>query len=434
MSIHPGESSSSLELTPNRRDLMRLGLLFGSLAFCQGICEPSEGLSAQPVRSLLLSWSNGVASVAAVAGVVALPWILKPVFGLLTDFVPIAGSRRRSYLLGAGILSTLSFLAATLASSRVTLQPWLIAWLAIASAAVACADVATDALMIELGQPLRFTGRLQAIQWGCLYASGLVVGVVGGALSEGQRQCWAILGCSAVSCVSLLMIITSAHEPRRIVTSSGLMQASRRVVHALQSPTMLAVGGFLFLWNFNPFSNAVLHIHLTRGLQFSEQVFGLTITTASLSSIVACVLYGTYCRRIPMATLARLSIVLGMVSTLGYLLVEDEHSLVLVTIATGFTYMTATLIQLDLAARACPGALAGTLFATLMALENLAASLSTTLGGFIYEAAQGPWGSRAAFRFLVLVGCLTSAGCWLFLDLIPFRDLSGESKDDAQFP
>jgi hypothetical protein len=43
--------------------------------------------------------------------------------------------------------------------------------------------------------------------------------------------------------------------------------------------------------------------------------------------------------------------------------------------------MTATLIQLDLAARSCPPEAAGTVFATLMALENFAASLSTWLGG-----------------------------------------------------
>ena len=60
--------------------------------------------------------------------------------------------------------------------------------------------------------------------------------------------------------------------------------------------------------------------------------------------------------------------------------------------SSGVIYMTATLIQLDLAARACPPEAAGSVFAILMALENLAAATSTGLGGWCYERGVGLWG------------------------------------------
>ena len=43
-----------------------------------------------------------------------------------------------------------------------------------------------------------------------------------------------------------------------------------------------------------------------------------------------------------------------------------HFKLLVVTLAVGFTYMTASLIQLDLAAQACPAAGSGTAFAVLM--------------------------------------------------------------------
>jgi MFS family permease len=40
----------------------------------------------------------------------AVPWTIKPIFGLLSDFVPLLGSRRRNYLLLANGLAAASLL------------------------------------------------------------------------------------------------------------------------------------------------------------------------------------------------------------------------------------------------------------------------------------------------------------------------------------
>ena len=43
--------------------------------------------------------SNDTAAMGVFMFVMALPWVIKPLFVLLTDFVPLFGSRRRSYFL-----------------------------------------------------------------------------------------------------------------------------------------------------------------------------------------------------------------------------------------------------------------------------------------------------------------------------------------------
>ena len=47
------------------RGTVGLVLLFGTMYFVQGIAEPTEGLIAQPVRSLLASWGRSAAEVTA---------------------------------------------------------------------------------------------------------------------------------------------------------------------------------------------------------------------------------------------------------------------------------------------------------------------------------------------------------------------------------
>ncbi len=55
----------------------------------------------------VLLWVNCVAvyiQVAIVTGLGAAPWVVKPVYGFLSDTVPIFGYRRRSYLIICGLL------------------------------------------------------------------------------------------------------------------------------------------------------------------------------------------------------------------------------------------------------------------------------------------------------------------------------------------
>jgi len=47
----------------DRSEAVKLGLLFGAIYFIQGISEPTDGLIAQPVRSLLKSWGYSTTQV-----------------------------------------------------------------------------------------------------------------------------------------------------------------------------------------------------------------------------------------------------------------------------------------------------------------------------------------------------------------------------------
>ncbi len=403
---------------PARGVTWRLGLLFGAIYFLQGIGEPTEGLIAQPVRSMLKSWGHTASEIAAFSALLAVPWSLKPLYGLLSDFAPILGSRRRSYLILTGAMTAACLLGLFAfpvpAGARFALLEWLIG----PTLAVAFADVVADALMIERGQPQGLTGRLQAIQWGSLFVASILTGLVGGLLSEHHRETWAFLICGLGGLATLALAWGCVAEPERSTPEHPGREAIRALGRVARTPSVLGIGAFLFLWSFNPFSNDILNLHLTRELHFSERLYGQTVSWTAVGSIAASLAYGVYCRRFSRRMLTHASIALGVLSTLAYLAVTDQFSAIIVTILVGFTTMTAVLIQLDLAAQVCPPEAAGTTFALLMALSNLGMSLSIWLGGAWYESGAARWGYLTSFRVLVVVGALFTAACWLLVPIL----------------
>jgi Na+/melibiose symporter-like transporter len=348
---------------------------------------------------------------------------------LLTDFVPLAGSQRRGYLLLTTAVASISMTVVyflPLTSERAVI---LLILLLPSAVAIAFSDVVIDAMMVTTGQQHNMTGRLQSVQWSCMYAAMILTGVVGGALSQwGMQQAGFLI--AALSCaVSLIAVWLLVDEPSQSVraygreppsTKSGaaLPNAMTGMRQMLRQPGVVAIGAFLFLWNFNPFSSAVLYYYSIGALHFSEQFVGTLTSWHAAGLLAGSVLYGVFCRSIPLGLLIHGSIVTGILATIAYWAYRDAPSGILISLAVGVVYAIGSLIQLDLAARVCRPETAGTTFALLMSLSNLSAALSQGFGGSIYEAMAQRWGAGFAFQLLVAIGALFTAGCWLLIPLL----------------
>ena len=148
----------------------------------------------------------------------------------------------------------------------------------------------------------------------------------------------------------------------------------------------------------------VLYLYMTGPLKISEQSYGFSVAMLSLGAIAGSLAYGLYCRSVPMTWLIHLSIAAGVLSTLAYCGVQGSTSVAVISMVVGFTYLTGSMVQFDIAARACPVHVAGTTFALLMSLSNLSLSLSAALGGWLYDDWSSRWGVTMAFRLLVIAG------------------------------
>jgi Na+/melibiose symporter-like transporter len=414
--------------------IIALGSLFGLLYFVQGIVEPTDGLLSQPIKSLLRNWGYSAASTAWFISALSVAWAIKPLYGLLTDFVPLAGSRRRSYLLLTTAVAFISLTAVyflPLTSERAVL---LLLLLLPTAVAIAFSDVVIDAMMIAAGQPRGLTGRLQSIQWTSMYAATILTGVAGGVLSQwGMQQAgFLVAGLSCgISLFAVWFLVRERRQPAdacaepspHIATWQGAQRVSpshaiAEMWRTIREPSIVAIGVFLFLWNFNPFSSTVLYYYSTEALRFSEQFVGSLTSWHAVGLMMGSILYGVICRKLPSCWLIHGSIVAGIAATIAYWGYRDATSGVVISLLVGIVYAIGSLIQLDLAARVCRLETAGTTFALLMSLSNLSTAISQGVGGTIYEAMAQRWGYTPAFQTLVAVGALFTAGCWLLMPIL----------------
>lgn len=411
-------------------ETIRLAFLFGLIYFVQGVSDPNTGLVAQPDNSLLRRWGESPKQVATFAAILALPWCLKPLFGLLSDFVPLGRYRRKSYLVLTSVIALAGFGALYITPLPEGAKRPLLSWLMVSSLGIIFCDVVVDALMIETGQPRGITGRLQSVQWAAIHSGAILTGVVGGFLSENQLQKPGFLLCGGLMVVALVVSIFFIEEAPRPPRRSWHKSLST-LKKVLRSRIVIVVGLFVFVWSFNPFTQSVLYMHMTDKLHFSDDFYGKTVSLVAAGSLAACVAYGIYCRTVAMRWLVHLSIVAGIASSWVYWLLRDDFSASVVSVVSGFCYMTGNMVLVDLAARACPLDAPGTLFALFMALCNLSSAVGTWFGGVVYQHGERLWGAVPAFNVLVLIAGGTTAACWALIAFLPDRLLGVMGEEAA---
>src|SRR5438067_6245528 len=90
--------------------IRRLMFFFGLVYVVEGIGQ-TGGIIAQPLSYYLKevhAWTP--VQVTAFVTVFNFPWIIKPVYGMVSDFLPLFGYRRKSYLLLANVLGMIAYL------------------------------------------------------------------------------------------------------------------------------------------------------------------------------------------------------------------------------------------------------------------------------------------------------------------------------------
>lgn len=107
-----------------------------------------------------------------------LPWIIKPVFGLLTDLVPIGKFRRRPYLHIGPLIAFLGFLLISLYGT--TFESFFL-FLILANLGLSLTDVATDGFVVEESDE-KNAARIQGITQASIRVAAFVTSFFSGLL------------------------------------------------------------------------------------------------------------------------------------------------------------------------------------------------------------------------------------------------------------
>jgi predicted MFS family arabinose efflux permease len=400
-------------------DAQRLALLFGIVYFAQGMYDlPTQTLTLALKERFGLS-----AGQAATFFLIAtIPWYVKPLYGLISDFVPLAGRRRKSYLLLSSGLAALS--GATLALLGIHTYVVLAVFVTLMGLGLAFTDVMVDALMVEHGRARGLTGAFQSVQWAAIYGASIIVGLVGGQLAARRNlhAAFAVAACFPV--VSFLMALIFIREPRARADRAAFQKTLSSIREALRERDVWVVAGFTLFWTFSPSFGPAFLYYQTDVLQFSQEFIGLLLSLNAAGFVVGALVYAPLSRRVSLKRLIVWSIGAAAVATLGYLLYRTWVSALLIDSIFGVVGMITQLAFLDLAAKACPPRVEASFFALLMSVYNLGVKGSQITGGYLYDA--------LGFTPLVLISAVVTALAWLLVPLVKIDQI--ETKAKAQAP
>ena len=368
-----------------QRETSRLMIFFGLVYFAQGLGQ-SGGLINQPLTNYLKTLGLNTDQATQLLAVLTIPWIIKPLYGLVSDFFPLFGYRRKSYLFLMNGLATAGFLWLT----GLTETGMIVVALVLTALGIAASDVLVDAIMVERGQQTGQIKRFQSQQWMWFNVAAITVGLLGGWLSDVLAPATALHTAALITaCAPAGVLIATAflvHEDKTAINPALLKSSTASLLSVLKSRTLWIVAGFLAFWNFSPSFGTPLYYHMVDRLQFDQYFIGQLGSMTAVGSVIGAYVYQRYLAACFSTTaLIYLSILLGTLSTVAYLLLADRQSAVILSFVTGLVGMVPFLTMLSLAAAACPPHAEGFTFAALMSVFNATSQLSALFGAHLYE-------------------------------------------------
>ena len=372
-------------MTDEDRAVRRLMIFFAIVFAVEGIGQARVGIILQPLSYFLKSSGWTPLQVTAYFAVLNFPWVIKPVFGLISDFVPLLGYRRTSYLMLASACAAVSYAGIALLN-----EPGEFALLFILTAyAMATASTLCGALLAENGKDFDQASRFVGQQWLWFNVAIMARAFVGGQLVEHLSASAALKAGAIIAAVAPLAVIVATpfllKEPKTRINRQEFANTTHGIIAALKSGKLYLVALFLFLYSFAPGFGTPLYYHMTDTLHFSQAYIGVLGAIASAGWIVGAMVHRRLLTRMSSKSLLYLSILLGTASAASFLLLTGEISAALVNFGSGLAAMIATIATLTLAAQHCPRRAEGFAFAGLMSISNLADIFSINVGAFLYE-------------------------------------------------
>lgn len=377
-----------------------LYILFALVYFNQGI----GSLASQPLYYYLReSLGISVPTIMWLGSLTNLPWMIKPLYGFLSDSYPLFGYKRKSYVILSAIISAAIMLFIGL--SPFLSLPILVSMLVLESLGGAFDDVAIDGLMVEKGKETGNTGSFQGIQWSALFVAQILTGVAGGYIAEHYHYRVAYL---LITLFPLLIGYFAFKYPEPKARAKRASLGLGKWLKALSRKDFLLSALFLFCLWFSPSVGTPILDKMRNELHFSKIWIGWLSTIGAVCSLAGSLLYFKFSKGINMKKWLFWGTILSAISTFAYLYLTNS-TVIWYTVLFGVSGSFIQLILLDYMARSCPKGTEATTFALLCSIVNFGTFCSNLAGA-------------ALFKYLGYNGLIIVSGTFslLCLGIIPY--------------
>ncbi|PKA49403.1 putative folate-biopterin transporter 6 [Apostasia shenzhenica] len=375
-------------------------------------------------------------------GLYYIPWIMKPVWGFLTDTFPVRGYRRRPYFILAGFLGVSTALIISLQGKL----PVALALLCLVgmAAGVAIADVTIDACIARNGieQP-KLAPDMQSL-CGFVSSVGALIGYSSSGVTVHLLGAQGGLGLMAIPpafLVALGFVIfelrTNPHsEERKVMEKVRVVWEG--MGRTIRSEKVWKPALFMFLSISLSISTHEGHFYWytdpKAGPAFSQEFVGMVYAIGAVASILGVLIYHKLLKGYPFRSLIFYAQVLYVVSGMLDLIfilrwnlklgIPDYFFVVMEECFNRVVSRIRWMPMIVLSARLCPLEIEGTFFALLMCIDSLGSLSSKTIGGLMLHLFHV---TRTDFRNLWLVAFIRNLLRMItlvFVFLVPNSDQS----------
>ncbi|XP_057959155.1 probable folate-biopterin transporter 6 [Malania oleifera] len=330
-------------------------------------------------------------------GLYYLPWLMKPLWGLLTDVFPIMGFRRRPYFVLAGVLGAVSALA--VAACGKLPEALALGCLVGVTAAMAIADVTIDACVAGYSVEKRSLAPDMQSLCGFCSSAGALVGYSTSGLFVHHLGAQGALGLLALPPASMIVLGFMMYELR--TTHFGKKKAIDKVGGAMAG--MYKTIKLPQVWKPSLYMYLSLALSISThegqfywytdpkgGPAFSQEFVGMIYAIGALASMVGILIYHKTLKHYPFRNLLFFAQLLygasGMLDVVFILRwnialgIPDSFFVVAEECFSRIVSRIRWMPMIVLSTRLCPAGIEGTFFALLMCIDSLG-SLSSKLGG-----------------------------------------------------
>ena len=366
-----------------------------TIYFVQGILMLSRlAVSFFLKDELLLS----PVQMSAIIGISTIPWMIKPLYGFISDILPLFGYHRKTYIFLSGIIGSAAWLSlGTIVNSGPTATMMIL----LSSFSVALSDVIVDSIVVERArsESAEKLGSLQSLCWAISAIGGLCTAYFSGLLLEyfTTRTVFSITALFPIitSFVAWLITEKPMNKDDQKNNYDHIKYQLVQIRQAITKKAVLLPTVFIFVWHATPNAESAFFYFTTNELQFQPEFLGRVRLVTSFASLVGVWAFQRYFKTISFRTMFTwgifLSTALGMTTLLlvthtNRLLGINDHwfSLgdnLIITVIGKIVFMPV----LVLATKLCPPGIEATFFALIMSVFNLGGTVSYWLGSMIMK-------------------------------------------------
>jgi folate/biopterin transporter len=361
-----------------------------TIYFVQGILVLSRlAVSFFLKDELLLS----PVQMSAIIGISTAPWMIKPLYGFISDSLPLFGYHRKPYILLSGIIGCAAWVCLGTVVHTSSMATMMIL---LSSLSVAISDVIIDSIVVERAriETEANIGSLQSLCWSSTALGGLCTAYFSGLLLEyySTRTVFLITALFPLIISSVAWLITEKPINKNNNNTKYQLTQIRKAISqkAILLPTL-----FIFIWHATPNAEAAFFYFTTNELDFKPEFLGRVRLVTSLASLIGVWAFQRYFKTVPFRVMFTwgilLSTALGMTTLLlvthtNRLLGIDDHwfslgDSLIITVIGQVVFMPVLVLSTKL----CPPGIEATFFALLMSVLNLGGIVSYGLGSIMMQ-------------------------------------------------